>query len=202
MTLRLFPALPGLTYPVKKTPVWNTDVQMSISGKKSTLARWSYPIYAIEVGYEFLRSDTAWGEYQDLVAFFNLAGGRANLFRFNDPDDNTATDQGFGVGDGVTLAFQLTRAMGGLLFSWVDPVFYPVTSSIYVAGVLMTPAVDYTISTTGLVTFTAAPALGAALTWSGTFNWLVRFDDDSNTFEKFTYNLFELKQLKFSSEKI
>ncbi len=202
MTLRLFPALPGITYPVKKTPSWSTDVQRSVSGKVSTLQHWSYPVYAIEVGYEFLRMDSAFAEYQDLVAFFNLAGGRANLFRFNDPDDNTATAQGIGIGDGETLEFQLVRALAGLSLSWTDPVFYPVTAAIYIDGVLQVLDTDYTISTTGLVTFVAPPDDGLLVTWTGTFDWLVRFDEDSATFEQFTYNLFELKKLSFSTEKI
>lgn len=202
MTLRLFPALPGIVYPVKKTPNWSTDVQTSVSGKKTTLQHWSYPIYTFEVAYEFLRSDTAWGEYQDLLAFFNLAGGQASLFRFDDVMDNTVTAQGFGAGDGATTAFQLVRAIGGLHFSWVDPVFYPVTAAIYVNGVLKTVGTDYSISTTGLVTFVTPPAAGLPLTWTGTFQWLVRFGDDSSTFEQFTYNLFENKKILLSSEKI
>lgn len=51
-----------------------------------------------------------------------------------------------------------------------DPVYALSGSpSIYVAGVLKTVGTDYTLSTTGLVTFTVAPASGAALTWSGSF---------------------------------
>lgn len=202
MTLRLFPALAGVNYPVKKTPNWSTDVQTSVSGKIVALSRWTYPRYSIELGYDFLRSDNAFQEYQDLVAFFNLAGGRANMFRFNDPDDNAVTNQGFGAGDGVTQAFQLTRSRGGFLFSWVDPVFYPVTAQIYANSILLTLGVDYTISTTGLVTFTVVPAVGVPLMWTGTFNWLCRFDEDSSTFEQFTFNLFENKKVLFTSEKI
>lgn len=202
MTLRLFPALPGIVYPVKRTPMWSTDKQRSVSGKVTTLARWSYPMYGFELGYEFLRMDTAWGEYQDLVAFYNLANGAANLFRFNDPDDNAVAAQSFGVGNGATVAFQLLRARGGLNFAWVDPVFYPVTAQILVDGVPKATPADYSISTTGLVTFTAPPANGALLTWTGTFNWLVRFDDDSSTFEQFTYNLVENGKVSFTSEKL
>lgn len=202
MTLRLFPALPGIVYPVKRTPLWSTDKQVSVSGKVSALARWTYPRYGIEVGYEFLRMDTAWREYQDLVAFYNLASGGAGLFRFNDPNYNTATLQGIGVGDGTTVAFQLLASIAGPNFSWIDPVFYPVTSQIFINGVLKATPADYSISTTGLVTFTTPPAVGALLTWTGTFQWLVRFDDDSSTFEQFTYNLVENKKISFTSEKI
>jgi uncharacterized protein (TIGR02217 family) len=201
MSPPLFPALPGITYPVKKTPNWSTDVQPSVSGKITTLQRWSYPKYLIEVGYEFLRMDTAWREYQDLLAFFNLCAGQAKLFRFNDVDDHAVTAQGIGTGDGTTVAFQLARAIGGALYSWVDPVFWPTAWSIYVDGVLVDPA-NYSITQTGLVTFNAAPDVGQAVTWTGTYDWLVRFSDDSATFEQFAYNLFELKKLSFSSEKI
>lgn len=202
MTLRLLPALAGITYPVIKTPNWSTDVQVSVSGKRTTLQRWSYPIYSFEVGYEFLRTDTAYKEYQELVAFYNLAGGRAQLWRFNDPDDGTATNQPFGVGDGTTLTFQLTRAMQGSTLSWVDPVYYPTgTPQIFIDGALQDPS-SYSISQTGLVTFGFAPGPASVLTWTGTFDWLVRFDEDSSSFEKFTYNLFELKKLTFSTEKL
>lgn len=202
MSPRLFPALPGLTYPVKKTPNWNTDVQRSISGRVTTLPRWSYPIYSIEVGYEFLRTDSPWREYQDLVAFFNLAQGQANVFRFNDPDDNTATAQGIGAGDGTTVAFQLVRAIGGSLYSWSDPVFWPTAAAIYLDGVLQVLGTDYTMTDTGLVTFTTPPSNGLPVTWTGTFDWLCRFADDSSTFEQFAYNLFENKKLLFSTEKL
>ncbi len=202
MTIPLLPSFSGITYPVKKSPMWDTDVMKSVSGKRTTLARMSYPTYAFELPISFLRTAAAFLEFQDLMAFYNTAQGRANLFRFNDPDDNTATVQGFGTGDGTTTTFQLVRAVTGLSFSWVDPVYYPVTAAIFNNGVLQTLGVNYTISTTGLVTFTVAPVLGRALTWTGTFHWLVRFDDDSQSFEQFVQNLFELKALRFSSEKI
>lgn len=202
MTISLLPSFSGITYPVKKMPEWDTDFQRSISGKVTTLARYSYPIYHFELPISFLRTAAAYKEFQDLMAFYNSVNGRANLFRFADPDDGTATAQSFGTGDGTTTTFQLVRAISGLSFSWVDPVYYPVTAAIYKNAVLQTLGVDYTLSTTGLVTFTVAPAAAAALTWTGTFNWLCRFDDDSQSFEQFVSDIFELKALRFSTEKI
>lgn len=203
MTLRLFPSLPGIVYPVKRSPIWSTDVQTSVSGKKTALPRWSYPVYSFEVGYEFLRTAAAYREYQDLVGFFNLAGGRANLFRFNDPDDNAVTAQSIGTGDGVATQFQLVRSNGAPNFPWIDPVFYPTGSpEIFVNAVLQSTPADYSISTTGLVTFVTPPGNGLAVTWTGTYDWLVRFGEDSATFEQFTYNLQELKKLTFATEKI
>ena len=46
------------------------------------------------------------------------------------------------------------------------------------AGVTQTVTTDYTISSSGLVTFTSAPANGAALTWTGEFDLPMRFDTD------------------------
>lgn len=196
----LFPTLLGLTYPVPKSPIWSTDVQMSVSGKRSTLARYSVPRYAWELPFSFLRSDATNLELQTLMAFYNVVNGRANVFRYNDPTDNSVTANLFGTGDGATKAFQLVRTMTGNGFSWVDPVFYPVTQAIYDNASLVDPA-NYAIAN-GLVTFTAAPVAGHSLTWTGTFHWICRFDDDTASFEQFMQTIFELKKIKFSSEKV
>lgn len=202
MVLRLFPTLAGATYPVMKSPTWATDVQRSISGKVSTLARWSYPIYKFELPFSFLRVGSTFPEYETLMAFYNSAQGRANLFRFNDPDDNTVTANTFGTGDGTTTEFQLLRTITGTGVNWNDPVFYPVTAEIYVNGVLKTDGVDYTIDDYGLVTFAVAPAAAAALTWTGTFDWLVRFSEDAVTFEQFVRRIYEMKSITFATEKL
>ena len=52
-------------------------------------------------------------------------------------------------------------------------------TSIYAAGALKTLTADYTLSATGLVTFGAAPASGAALTWTGSYLRRVRFASPS-----------------------
>lgn len=68
---------------------------------------------------------------------------------------------------------------------------------ITVAGALVDPSL-YTI-TTGLVAFTNAPANGAAVAWTGMFSFLCRFDDDSEDFEQFMLNLWEVKTIKLRS---
>jgi uncharacterized protein (TIGR02217 family) len=201
MTTPVFPTLIGLSWPAIRTPVWDTDVQVSIAGKRTGYARRAYPQYAYELSYDLLRSDSVNLEWQTLVAFFNVCFGRANLFIFNDPDDGSVTTANFGTGDGTTTAFQLTRALTGTGVSWVDPIFCPTgTPSIFVNGSLKTLGTDYTISATGLVTFNVAPAAAAALTWTGTYGWFCRFDEDSNSFEKFMLNFWQLKKIKFSTE--
>lgn len=201
MTIQLFPTLSGIIYPTKKIPVWATDVQRSVSGRRTTLAWYSYPIYKFELGFSFLRQTTANKEWQELVAFYNTVNGMANLFRYNDPTDNTVTTGTFGTGDGSTVAFQLLRTITGSGHTWNDPVFYPTVTSIFDNAVLVNP-LNYTVGSTGIITFSVAPVAAHTLTWTGTFNWLVRFDEDSSTFEQFAQTFWENKSVKFSSEKI
>jgi hypothetical protein len=90
----------------------------------------------------------------------------------------------------------LVRALGG----FAEPVFLlNGNPTIDVAG---TPTTAFTVDAYGRVTFTTAPASGALLTWSGAFYWPVRFDDDTTEFSQFVFNLYEVKALKFTSEKL
>jgi hypothetical protein len=101
----------------------------------------------------------------------------------------------------VTTQFQIMRTISGGGFSWADPIFAPTITNIFDNGTPVGGG-SYTINGTGLVTFTVAPTTGHALTWTGTYNWLCRFDEDTASFERFMYWLLELKTLKFSTEKI
>jgi uncharacterized protein (TIGR02217 family) len=193
MSNAVLPALVGLNYPVIKTPQWSTKVQTTVSGKETRLNLWSYPIWKYTLGYDVLRSDSVNLELQQLIAFYNARSGSYDDWLFNDPDDNTVTNQSFGTGDGTTTAFQLQRAYGG----YVEPVRgINAISSVKVNG---TTTAAYSVSATGLLTFTTAPAASAALTWSGTYYWRVRFMDDQIDVNKFANQFWELKALKFTS---
>jgi uncharacterized protein (TIGR02217 family) len=133
-----------------------------------------------------------------LGTFMATAGG-ANLFLFPDPQDNTVTQAQFGVGDGVSTSFQLSRNIYGAVDIIQNVNGVP---SIYVEGVLTIPA---SISLTGVVTFTTAPIAGAVLTWSGRYYYLCRFDEDTlDSTRSFTINSgidqWMIQGVKFSSE--
>ncbi len=202
MSTQVFPSLKGLGFDWRRKPIWSNINQIASSGKRSTLALWSYPIYEWELTYEFLRSSTANPEFQQLLGFFNARGGNFDTFLLEDPDDYTVTDQGIGTGDGVETEFQLVRTLGG----YSEPVLAPhVITNIKAAGVTVDPA-DYTVSTwgsatPGLVTFDTAPANGAALTATFTFYFPVYFLDPSIDFSKFMDKLWEAKSVILRSEK-
>ena len=68
-------------------------------------------------------------------------------------------------------------------------------------GTLKTLGTDYTISINGVITFTTAPAASAALTWSGGYLFLCRFDDEMVDAVQFGGNLWSVGKLTFVSVK-
>jgi hypothetical protein len=196
MTVPVFPSLPGIAYPVKRTVQWSTVKADALSGKRARFALWTYPIYQYELPFNFLRSDALTLEWQTLEGFINSVQGGYGLFAYSDPNDSAVAGQQFGQGDGVSVSFQLVRALGGFSV----PVFLlNGTPTIEVAGVVTAPA---SISPYGVVTFAAAPASGASLTWTGNYYMPARFDDDTTDFSQFMQTIWELKALKFSTEKL
>lgn len=179
MSELVFPTLKGKGWSVIRRPIWSTRVQTARSGIEYRAANWSYPIWEWEITYELLREYGGNTEFRTLAGFFNQVRGGFDDFLYADDGDYTVTDQSFGTGDGSDTTFQLYRTLGG----FTEPVRgLNGTPTVKVAGSTVSPA---SISTTGLVTFSSAPANGAALTWTGNFYWRVRFGDDMVDFEQF-----------------
>lgn len=205
-TLLIFPSLPGITFPVSRTAIWDTVRNDALSGKRVRFQNRSYPTYSWDVPFNgFLRSGAAFQEWQKLQDFLNNLYGGLGLFLYTDSNDNAATAQNFGTGDNVTTTFQLVRQLPGGTF--VEPVFFPNTlTQVTVGG---TPTSSYVINPYGTITFNSVPAGGAVLAWTGTFYWGCRIDEDQTQFANTTAAsaggggaLFELRSLKFSSEKL
>lgn len=116
-----FPTLSVLGWPRKRTPVWSTLKQPSIGGQETRQELWTYPQWKYELTFDLLRSDQATQEWQQVLGLYNQMRGSSRVFAFNDLADNTASQQAFGVGDGVTTSFQLVRSLGG----FAEPVFAP-----------------------------------------------------------------------------
>lgn len=198
MSNAVFPSFPGLTWNIIRRPRWSTVTKKSVSGREFRSAQFSYPLWEYKLSFEVLRARSALPEMQQLAAFFNARQGSFDDFLYSDPDDNSVTLQGFGMGNGSTTQFQLVRAFGG----YTEPVFSLNSAPlIYVNGVLQTVTTNYTVSSTGLVTFVTPPGNGLALTWSGTYYWRVRFMQDAIDFNQFMRQLWELKTLEFTTVK-
>jgi uncharacterized protein (TIGR02217 family) len=200
MTTPVFPQLPGQGWPLTRSPIWRTGIQTTQSGREMRAAYMSYPLYKWSATFEVLRNSASFPEFQQLLAFFNECQGSFAVFNFTDPDDNFVTAQGFGVGDGVTTSFQLAKSFGG----YVEPVLAPeVVSQITVAGTVVPFPSGWSLNVnTGIVTFTTAPANGAALAWTGNFYYPCRFLADTYDFDRTMSTFYGAKKLEFQSVKL
>ena len=124
-----------------------------------------------------------------LLAFFHARAGRARGFRLQDWSDFSSaadnigaavwSDQALGTGTGSATQFQLVKiySSGGVLHQRAirKPVAGSVRIGVAGAQLLTGWSVD---PATGMVTFAAAPANGAAVTAGYWFDVPVRFDTD------------------------
>jgi hypothetical protein len=178
----LYPVLPGQTWPRLKTPRFTTLVKRA-QGRRYALSQQLYPTYVIRINYSFLRA----ADLDTLSGFFRARRGRADDFLFDDRDDNTAVDQVFALGNGISTSFQLARASGG----FVEPVYALNGAPIVkVAG----STASVTVGNNGIVTF-ASPQL----TWSGAYYQRVAFTKDEMELEEFMRRLYVAKQVEFET---
>ena len=146
------------------------------------------------------------------MGLFLQCQGQYGAFVYYDATDYQATAQPFGTGDGTTTSFALRRSLGGFSEAVVAPVT-SATTLLFPGGLTATatpptlkdngatiPAANYALSNPGgIVTFATAPAVGHALTWTGYFGFLCRFDGDDLDFEQFMSNLWRAESVKFRS---
>lgn len=197
MSNAVYPVLPGLEWPVKKTPLWRTKVSTTPNGREFRSSNMVYPRYRLGLKYEFLRSAAALAEFQALFGFFNARAGAFDTFLFSDPSDYQATLAPFGTGDGSTTAWQLLRPVGGHTQPVYDLDNTGPAPAIYRAGALLSSG--YSISATGVVTFSTAPSSGQALTWTGRYYWRCRFEGDELGFEQFMQDLWRTGEVRLVS---
>lgn len=210
MTTTVLPTIPGLTYPVKRTPQFQTRRSESVSGMTTRVADWSFPRYTWELSYSALRQGQlvgTWAEFAQLQGFFEQMLGGFYTFLYQDADDNAVVGQAILTGDGVTTNFQLVRTFGGATMPVLSPNL-SVTPVVKLAGVTqgggtytITPWNTANVAGPGMILFNSAPGNGVAITADFSYYFPCAFDEDNLTFEKFMSNLYELKKMSFTSLK-
>jgi|SRR5882672_7906393 len=200
MSTQVYPVLNGLGFPVTRSSVWSNNIQRNVSGKRVAIALWSYPLYQWELTYNYLRAAIAFGEMQTLEGFFNKRQGRFDSWLFADPDDNAVTAQAIATGDGVKSTFQLQRTFGGATMPVLAPNVLTAAkiNGVTQAGVTMTV---WGSATPGMITFSAPPGNGTAITADFSYYFPCEFTDDTMSFEKFLATLWSVKSVKFQSLK-
>lgn len=199
MSNLLFPTFRGLTYPIGKTPHWNTIIQESVSGVKKFLQCYSYPYYTFNLSFTYLSDDNLrHDDIHKLMSFYNQLGGAGQDFLFADPlfEDNAVVKQTFGIGDGSTKVFRLLRQYG----KFVEPVFGVLNKPRIFVNDVETTA--FTWDETGLITFTNAPANNATLKWTGRWFYRCHFKNDEAEFQQIFMGGWDLEELVLESIKL
>ena len=191
MSNAIYPELPGVTPEVAFYPQFTTKIQTAVNGTEYRTSLVANPKYDIQLNYEFLRGDSR-QEMQALIGFFLARKGSYDNFLFRNVDDCAVTNQLIGTGDGATKSFQLMRSFGP---EFIEPVQnVDVLTNVTVGGVVKALNTDYTVSATGMVTFTVAPAV-LPIAWTGSYFYRARFTADTQEFDKFMNQLWSATQV-------
>ncbi|MCT2398532.1 DUF2460 domain-containing protein [Novosphingobium mangrovi (ex Huang et al. 2023)] len=147
--------------------------------------RWTNPLHRYDIAHNVRKPE----DIAELRSFHFARNGRHRGFLLKDWLDWTSasdgqsapmvTDQSLGTGDGVETQFQLVKRYADAINPFDRPVAFPVVDTLLIAADGTPMASGWSVERgTGLVTFTAAPAIGAVLTAGFAFDVPIRFDDD------------------------
>lgn len=165
-------------------PTFRNVIQEAISGNEQRFAQWTKCRCVGDLTYGLQNSTDPLGDFRAILSLYRAHFGSIYPFRFRDWSDYIATNEVFGTGTGSQTQFQLSKTYDPqlIMLGTAGSFFYvraitllASTPVIKIANVVTTA---YTISASGMVTFTTAPASGQQLTWNGEFDVPVRFDTD------------------------
>jgi len=215
MSDAIFPSnLPGITWDIPRAVSFKTNVFEALSGAERRIRHRPIPKHRIDLSYEVLRERANLTELQTLRGFFMSRNGSFDSFLFHDPYDGQVTNYQFGIGDGSTTQFQLTRTIGtrtdvihnpeatmAIGFEWFptigsDAQFWPQPFGSWPASDVYTPPVGgWSLLPNGVIQFATAPPAGQRLLWTGRYYYRARFADDTFTATEFMSHLFSNSKL-------
>ena len=166
-------------------PERRTQIVELASGDEERNASWANSRRRYDVAYGIRRAD----DLAAVVAFFEARNGRLHGFRYKDWADYksalpshaiTPTDQQIGTGTGSLQTFQLAKRYISGAQTWVRTIAKPVTGTVRVALGMVEQMTGWTVdTTTGVITFTTAPANSVIIRAGFEFDVPVRFDSDT-----------------------
>lgn len=166
---------PKIAYGATGGPEFNTTISTTFGGFEQRNVNWQKARGRWDVSTGIKNK----ADMDAVQAFFRARFGKAYGFRFKDWSDYQAVGQNIGTGNGVLTAFQLTKTYVSGSNTYVREIKKPVngTVKIYLNSILQVSG--YTVDhATGIVTFSAAPGGGVAVSSDCDFDVPVRFDTD------------------------
>jgi uncharacterized protein (TIGR02217 family) len=153
--------------------LWVNEIVATRNQRESRNTPFAFPRYEWDLSMA-AKVGRARAEFDD---WFLVMRGQEHTFPLRDPADYTVPRQRIATGDGATKTFQLvkTHTVGATAFD--REIQTPVTSSVRVWVNGVEQLSGWSVSrTTGIVTFTAAPADGAVIEATCAFDMRVRFN--------------------------
>lgn len=166
-------------------PTFYNVIQEAISGQEQRVRVWAKCRGRWECGYSILDTEETSGTFREVIALFRAHFGSLHPFPFKDWGDYQLTNEQIGTGDGSDTTFQIIKTYdpSQLILgspgsrTYVRDIYLPRSGLVVkVNGVTKTLTTDYTIGSTGIITFTSPPTNGHAITVTGEFDVPVRFD--------------------------
>ncbi len=179
-----FPA--NLSFGSVGGPERRTDIVSLVNGFEERNSPWAHSRRRYDAGLG-LRSLE---DVEALLAFFEARRGQLYGFRWKDWADYrscpasatvSADDQTIAFGDGTSATFPLIKTYRSGEQTYVRPITKPVAGTVRVAisDIPLIETIDFTLdASTGLLTLSTAPPVGAVLTAGYEFDVPVRFDTD------------------------
>jgi uncharacterized protein (TIGR02217 family) len=150
-------------------PERRTQIVELASGDEERNASWANSRRRYDVAFGIRRAD----DLASVVAFFEARNARLHGFRYKDWADYksglpsqeiTATDQQIGTGTGSLKIFQLAKRYVSGAQSWTRTIAKPVAGTARIALGMVEQMSGWAVDTsTGVVTFTSAPANGVII---------------------------------------
>lgn len=192
MSSLVFPALPGLSWSVLRTPMFSVQMRTSDSQRETATIFMSQCYYQIELSYEMLRQGGIYDELQQIEGMFLTMRGSYDYFKFDDPNNNTVINGVLGTGNGTNKTFVFARNTGPSYYEAVGMVNQ--ITDVKINGVTVDPA-DYSVSLPNVLVFDTAPPNGQVVTATFTYYYLCRFGEDQHEYEQFMFRLYQLNQI-------
>jgi hypothetical protein len=206
----LYPDLPGLGYSQFWNPHFFNQSEVASAGANIDVALSSTPVHEFELTYDFLRANGAFmsntPEFKIFFSFFLAMGGQVGRFLYPNIDDRSVTGQFVATTDGSTSVFgPLNRTFGYGGNNSTEPVGYvdltqPV--NVYLNGVKQAASSFQILQTLPMnqqLKFFNTPSADQTVTIDMSYFYYCKFTEDTNTFEKFMYNLWSVKKVTLRS---
>lgn len=165
-----------IAYGAAGGPAFSTGVVVASSGRESRNANWQYPVHQWDVS----QGINGQADFQTLRAFFMVAMGRRNGWRFKDWADFTAdhTGEEAGVVTALTATtFQMVKRYSSGAAAQDRIILKPVAGTVEVKVLGVVDGTATVNATTGVITIASAPD-ASTVTWAGQFDVPMRFDTD------------------------